>query len=167
MVEHTIGIPEIENEWNTWYTGCIRILLAVPGIQTAQRFTIAGSKPSKYMAIYSITSGDVFDSDTYKKSGGGGNASARFRPAYQSWTRNLFESAGQAPAVAQDRVLVVADRTKRGDAQFLWFPTVGLHQTTPFRGLAILTRDEAAHVPGEAAGEFVVYSPLTPQMSAP
>ncbi len=160
-------MPEIENEWNNWYAGYLRILLAVPGIQTAQRFTVSASKPSKFMAMYTIDSGDVFESAPYKASGGGGNASARFRPGYQSWTRNLFESAGTAPAVAQDRVLVVADRATPGGAPFEWLPAVGLHKTTPFRGLAILTADEAAHFSDDAKGELIVYSPLTPQMSSP
>ena len=167
IVEHTIGMPEIEKEWNEWYGGYLKILLAVPGIQTTQRFVVAASKPSRYMAMYSITSGDVFDSDSYKKSGGGGNASARFRPAYQSWTRNLFESAGHAPAVAPDQTLLVADRALPGGAPFEWLRTVGLHQTTPYRGLAVLTRADAAHFLREAQGEFVAYIPLTPQLLSP
>ena len=165
MVEHTIGMPDIEPEWNAWYAGYLKVLLAVPGIQATQRFRIAGSKPSRYMAVYTLTSGDVFESAIYKASGGGGNASARFRPAYQSWTRNLFDAPNGVPGVAMDQVLVTADRAAPGGKPFDWLTTVGLQKTTPFRGVAVMSVDEAARLSATLAGDITIYTPMTPRMS--
>ncbi len=166
IVEHTIGMPEIEPEWNKWYAGYLPVLLAVPGINSAQRFRIAGSAPSRYMAMYTIASADVFESAAYKAGGGGGSASARFRPGYQSWTRNLFEGAGEAPAVGMDQVLVTADRAAPDGEPYTWLATVGLHKTTPFRGLAVLSAAEAARVASAQPGRVNVYTPLTAQLRA-
>lgn len=166
MVEHIIGMPALESEWNAWYAGYLKVLLAVPGFITAQRFKVCGSARSSYMAMYTVDSAAVFDSAAYRRGGGGGNASARFRPAYQSWQRNLFEGPARAPAVSQDQVLVAADRAAPAGAPFDWWIAVGLQKTTPYRGIAVMSAAEAARYAGAQDGSFMTYSPLTPQLSA-
>ncbi len=164
MVEHTIGMPEMEGDWNAWYSGYLKVLMKVPGFLTTQRFHIPGSRPSRYMAMYTVESGDVFESAAYKSGGGGGTASERFRPAYQSWRRNLFATS-RVPAVAQDQVLVIADSASPGATPFEWWTTVGLHKTTPYRGVAVLSPDAAVSL---VAGHsnWTVYTPLTSQLVA-
>lgn len=140
MVEQTFSMPELEDEWNAWYMANLDVLLAVPGFKTGQRFQVVGAKPSEYLAMYTLTSGDVFESAIYKNSGGGGTSSQRFRPAYQVWKRNLLDFEN-AIAVAMDQCLLVCDAPQPiavGNIPFTWMKTVGLHMTTPWRGIAAI-----------------------------
>jgi hypothetical protein len=106
MVEHTFSLPELEDEWNTWYSGNLRVLLSVPGIDSAQRFRVPGANPPRYMAMYTLSGPEVFDSTAYRNAGGGGANSVRFRPAYQVWVRNLFADIDAAPEVGADQCLL-------------------------------------------------------------
>ncbi len=140
MVEQTFSMPKLEADWNVWYMANLDVLMAVPGFKSGQRFQVIGAKPSEYLAMYTIASADVFDSAIYKNSGGGGTASQRFRPAYQVWKRNLLDLE-TAPEVAMDQCLLVLDAPQPaavGNIAFTWMQTVGLHKTTPWRGIAVV-----------------------------
>lgn len=163
MVEHTIALPHIEEEWSEWVTSYLRSLLEVPGIRTIQRFKVQGSKPARYLSMHNLASADVFESVPYKSRGGGGNASARFRPAYQSWTRNLFDAALPAPAVQSSEVLFVLDASSPRGPQYDWMPAVGLHMSTPFRGLAIAPANAVAASGKAELCAATLYTPLSPQ----
>ena len=112
MVDHVYADPATEQAWHEWYAGYLRKLISVPGIHTAQRFKAIGCTPSRYLAMYSIESEDVYSSEGYKNIGGGGSQSSRFHPAYQLWTRNLFDGASRAPAVRDGQRVVVFDRVR-------------------------------------------------------
>lgn len=165
MVEHTFALPELEDEWNAWYTANLNVLLSVPGFRSGQRFKMADATPSRYMAMYTLDSGAVLESAAYKNAGGGGTSSQRFRPAYQVWIRNLFDGLLCAPQVPVTSFLALVDserpdRVLPGQA-FVWLKSVGLHMTTPYRGLAIVNGGNLAQV--RALPGVVVYRPLTPQ----
>src|SRR5688572_17946109 len=169
MVDHVFGDPSLEPAWHEWYAGYLKTLLSVPGIHSAQRFKAIGCTPSRYLAMYSIASADVYTSDAYKGIGGGGSQSARFHPAYRLWTRNLFEGAERAPVVEEDqRVLILDAPSPRmrgegwGEGKLTWLRAVGLHKTTPYRAFAVL--DAGEPVP-DLPGSFV-YAPFTPYRSA-
>jgi hypothetical protein len=105
----------------------------------------------------------VYTSEGYRSIGGGGSQSARFHPAYRSWTRNLFEGASRAPAVAGGQRLLVWDRAERGAGQLesraTWVEAVGLHMTTKYRAFVVLDAAEdptAASIPGS-----FLYEPFT------
>lgn len=163
MVEHTIGMPALEAEWSQWCTNYLRMLIAVPGIQSIQRFRVSGSSPSRYMSMHTVDSAQVFDSAPYKASGGGGRASERFRPAYQSWRRNLFEAAMPAPMVGEGQVLLVRDSKAPDGAPFTWIRVAGLDRSTPYRGLAVMAAADAAGIAAASPADTVIYSPLAPQ----
>ena len=109
MVDHVFGDPALEPAWHEWYAGYLKKLLSVPGIHSAQRFKAIGCTPSRYLAMYSLESADVYTSEAYKGIGGGGSQSARFHPAYRLWTRNLFDGAERAPVVEEGERVVVFD----------------------------------------------------------
>src|SRR5688572_13613675 len=163
MVDHVFGDPALEPAWHEWYAGYLKKLLSVPGIHTAQRFKAIGCTPSRYLAMYSIESADVYTSEAYKGIGGGGSQSARFHPAYRLWTRNLFDGAVRAPAVLEGQTVLVLDAPQpHGRGNLLWLHAVGLHMTTKFRALMILDADKTMpRVPGG-----FVYEPFTPPLSA-
>ena len=113
MVDHVFTEPALEQAWHEWYAGYLQKLISVPGIYTAQRFKAIGCVPSRYLAMYSIESADVYTSEAYKNIGGGGSQSASFHHAYQLWTRNLFEGALRAPVVRDGQRVFVFDSEER------------------------------------------------------
>lgn len=169
MVDHVFGDPATEQAWHEWYAGYLQKLLSVPGIYTAQRFKALGCTPSRYLAMYSIESADVYTSAAYKGIGGGGSQSARFHTAYRLWTRNLFEGAERAPVVRDAQRVLVFDREEHGgngplESRATWLHAVGLHMTTKYRAFVVLDADEAAAVPS-LPGSYV-YEPFTSLLSA-
>lgn len=164
VVDHVFNDPSTEPSWHEWYAGYLQRLLSVPGIDSAQRFKAIGHTPSRYLAMYSIESEDVYSSAGYKGIGGGGSQSARFHSAYALWTRNLFAGLDRAPPVAPDQGLLVWDRDEREDAGDLtprvtWLRSVGLHKTTPYRAIAILPSADADTSPRPAGS--ILYEPFT------
>jgi len=85
-VELNFSDPARAEEWHAWYETYLAQLVLVPGLSTAQRFrAVAPRTPSwAYVALYSVASLDVFASDAYRRIGGGGQASARFKEAIRS-----------------------------------------------------------------------------------
>ena len=169
MVDHVYADPATEQAWHEWYAGYLRKLISVPGIHTAQRFKALGCTPSRYLAMYSIDSADVYASDAYKNMGGGGSQSARFHHAYRLWTRNLFEGASRAPVVRDGQRVLVWDRGERSsddamESRATWLEAVGLHLTTKYRAFVVLDAEEAAPVPS-VPGCFL-YEPLNPVMAS-
>jgi len=167
MVDHVFDDPAAEPAWHAWYAGYLQKLLSVPGIHSAQRFKATDCTPSRYLAMYSIESEDVYASQGYRNIGGGGSQSARFHPAYRLWTRNLFEGADRAPVVRDGQRVLVIDRGERGgngaiESRATWVSAVGLHMTTKFRGFIVLDKDEETP---PLPGSFV-YTPFTPPLSA-
>ena len=164
MVDHVFADPAIEPEWHEWYAGYLQKLVSVPGIHTAQRFKALGCTPSRYLAMYSIDSEAVYTSEPYKNIGGGGSQSARFHPAYQLWTRNLFEGAAGAPPVQEGQRVVVFDREQKEEgplaSRAIWLKAVGLHMTTKYRAVVVLDAAEAARAP--SIPRSFVYEPFTP-----
>lgn len=168
MVEQTFCRPEWEAEWDAWYFGNLAVLLAVPGFHSAQRFRIPSTKPSRYMAMYTVDGPQTFQSQVYIQAGGNGANSVRFRPAYQVWIRNLFADVDTAPDVPDGHRLVTLDRgAPQTDtpARMLWGRAVGFHQTTPYRGLAVVPAAEVG--PWRGLAGVTVYDPhrgrFTPQ----
>ena len=164
MVDHVYTDPATEPAWHEWYAGYLKKLVSVPGLHSAQRFKALGCTPSRYLAMYSIDSGDVYTSDAYKNMGGGGSQSARFHSAYQLWTRNLFDGAARAPVVQDAQRVLVFDREKRDAtgplaARAVWLEAVGLHMTTRYRAFVVLDADEAVTT-DEMPGSYL-YAPFT------
>lgn len=172
MVEHTFGLPEMEDDWNSWYADNVDNLLTVPGFETAQRFKIEGSTPPRYMAMYNVATPEVFNLPEYKSVGGGGVASARFRPAYFQWRRSLFAAPAPAPNVEANQVLLAKDGTFRGEPPYLWLESQGkqknwvsqdrLLPTPPFRGILSVAKIDLPRLWGDANG-VDVYAAITTQ----
>ena len=164
MVDHVYDDPASEPQWHAWYAEYLRKLVAVPGLHTAQRFQAIGCAPPRYLAMYSIDSADVYSSAAYRNMGGGGSQSARFHPAYVSWTRNLFDGAERAPLLDADQRIVVWDSAEPSSSALtptraVWLKSVGLHMTTPYRAFAVLAPGatlERYELPGSC-----LYEPFT------
>ena len=184
MVDHVYGDPATEAAWHDWYAGYLEKLVAVPGIDTAQRFKAIDGSPPRYLAMYSIASAAVYESDAYRNMGGGGSQSAQFHHAYRLWTRNLFDGASRAPIVREGQRVLVFDREHRAERDIVfrpqdhslwasqhdmqtepiagratWLEAVGLHITTRYRAFLVFDAGEAvsaSSVPGS-----YIYEPFT------
>jgi hypothetical protein len=185
MVDHVYDDPATEPAWHDWYAGYLQKLVAVPGIDSAQRFRALGFSPPRYLAMYSVASPDVYESDAYRNMGGGGSQSARFHHAYRLWTRNLFDGASHAPIVRDGQRVLVFDRKHRPEkdavlrprdhpscasrryisadaalARATWLEAVGLHMTTRYRAFLVLDANESVST-ACVAGSYL-YEPFTP-----
>jgi hypothetical protein len=100
-----------EDAWNAWYETYLAQLVSLPGLFTAQRFRAVDPSVQRwdYLALYSVASLDVFDSEAYRRIGGGGNASIRFKPAIRR-RRNVYTGVERVPEVTNaGRVLLCED----------------------------------------------------------
>ena len=165
MVQHAFSRPDWEDEWNAWYGGNLKVLLGVRGFRTGQRFKALDGAPPRYMAVYTVDSPEVFESRIYKDAGGGGTNSQRFRPAYQTWIRNLFEGIAAAPEVREDEYLVAVDSAARNvelaGVPLTWLEATGFHRSTPYRGIAVVGKAEGELLRGTDG--VAVYRPITAQ----
>ncbi len=187
MVDHVYDDAATEPAWHDWYAGYLQKLVSVPGIDTAQRFRAVDCSPPRYLAMYSVASADIYESDAYRNMGGGGSQSARFHHAYRLWTRNLFEGASRAPIVREGQRVLVFDREHRAErdavlrpqdhpscasrphvqtaSRATWLEAVGLHMTTRYRAFLVLDAGEAASTTS-VAGSYL-YEPFTHVVLSP
>jgi hypothetical protein len=152
-------------DWDAWYVEHLRIMATVPGVSSAQRFRTAtpGSSPS--LAIYSVTSADVFKDPYYLSVRGMGEWLALIDRRY--YKRNLFSGLDHAPRVADNAVMLVADRESVEGSiagiAFTWLKCEGIDHSTPYRGLAVI---DAQTLPA-LDDTIAVYHPATPRMTPP
>jgi len=109
-VELNFSDPARAEEWHAWYEAYLAQLVLVPGLSTAQRFrAVAPGTPSwAYLALYSVASLDVFASDAYRRIGGGGQASARFKEAIRR-RRNVYAGIERVPEVTDAGCVVLCE----------------------------------------------------------
>ncbi len=150
------------SDWDAWYVDHLRIMLTVPGISSAQRFTtdMPGYPPS--LAMYSVAGEEVFDDPYYRSVRGMGEWLPLIDRRY--YQRNLFSGLERAPAVILGAALLVADREREdaalADLGLTWLTCIGIDRSTTLRGIAVVT-DLTAARPGVA-----IYRPATGYMVA-
>lgn len=169
MVDVDFAQAALQAEWDAWYMQHIEVLLAVPGVRTAQRFECLTQCPSPYLTIYSVDSARVFESEDYRQRGGRGST-GKWQPLMTHWLRNLFDGLTIAPAVPEEARLLVTESRPNEIAdcgcEFSWLENAGLDRTVPWRGIAVVSVANAGRISEKALGQVRVYRPLTPQMLA-
>ena len=142
-----------EGDWAQWYFEHLRIMATVPGVFSAQRFITAhpGHPPS--LAIYGVASGDVFKGEYYLSVRGMGEWLPMIDKKW--YRRNLFEGLNVAPTVSEEQVLLVADRdapdAALGLVPFTWLKVAGIDRSTPYRGLAVVSKYTIPALPENVA----------------
>lgn len=150
--------PAREREWGAWYVEHLRVMVTVPGISSAQRFTTASAGHSPSLAMYSVASAGVFADPYYQSVRGMGE----WLPLIdrRHYRRNLFSGLDSAPDVPDDRVLVVIDGERPVElpgVALTWLEAAGLDRSTPYRGIAVVTSEVAGSLAGHGVG---VYRPV-------
>ena len=149
-----------EKDWDAWYVEHLRIMMTVPGISSAQRFKTDSPGHSPSLAMYTIASAAVFQDPYYQSVRGMGDWLPLIQK--QHYRRNLFDGLDQAPDVAEDCVLIVADHDRPAEVPgvaLIWLKCAGIDHSTPYRGVAVVTGDGAGIA--TARGRFAVYRPVT------
>jgi hypothetical protein len=152
------------SDWDAWYLEHLRIMATVPGVSSAQRFKTdtPGSPPS--LAIYSVTSAEVFKDPYYLSVRGMGEWLALIDRRY--YKRNLFSGLEHAPQVANTECMLVADRERADGAiagiAFTWLKCEAIDFSTPYRGIAVTGANSLPALDDGVA----VYRPASPRMSA-
>ena len=151
-----------EAEWDTWYLGHLAAMAAVPGVSSAQRFRALDHGPPPSLAMYSVASPAVFDSEIYLRTRGMGP----FVPVVDRrlHRRNLFDGLDAAPDVPMGGILLVADRAEPGPALagLVWLRAVAIDRSVPYRGIAVFPSLMAARATGARLGGAVaLYAPVT------
>jgi hypothetical protein len=161
MVEMDFTQPARRLQWDAWYAQHLQVLLSVPGFHTAQRFLCAMPHPAPYLAIYSVDSADIFESDAYR-SRGGRDSTGAWKATMVHWDRNLFAGLERAPAVSADELLLVTEdagaAAAHADIAFSWLDAVGLDRTVQRRALAVVKKQHRA-----MPEPIRAYAPLMPQ----
>lgn len=152
-----------EAEWDRWYEEHLRIMASVPGVTSAQRFRTSTSDYPPSLAMYTVTSADVFQDAYYLSIRGLGEWEALVDRRH--YRHNLFDGLNIAPAVPSDRYLLVADRDapEHHSVNFVWLRTVALDESTPCRGIAVVDAVTAGSI---ASDERIgVYRPVAAQIA--
>lgn len=168
-VEMAFSQAAREREWSDWYSSHLNVLLSVPGFSTAQRFQSLAPCRAPYLAAYSVTSADVFESAPYRERGGRASP-GEWVPLMINWDRNLFDGIAQMPEVSPDQILAVVDQPEHDGAtlplQLQRLHCVGLDRTVQSRAIAVLSADQHAALSSRANEQVRFYRPLTPQLRA-
>jgi hypothetical protein len=174
-VELNFSDPAREDEWNAWYETYLAQLVSLPGLDTAQRFRAVapGAQHWEYLALYSVASLDVYESEAYRSIGGGGNASVRFKDAL-SRRRNIYAGIERVPEVTgAGRVLLCEDAPRGFDlADILFLPleaaagrrragATELDGEPAQRAIAVTDADTVDRLDLTASGGLAVYTPIT------
>jgi hypothetical protein len=110
-VELNFSDPTRADEWNAWYETYLQKLITLPGLTTAQRFRAVepGAQKWEYLALYSVASLDVYETDAYRAIGGGGQASQHYKGLITR-RRNVYAGVERMAEVSgAGRVLLCED----------------------------------------------------------
>ena len=175
MVELNFADPTREQEWNTWYGTYLSQLVSLPGLSTAQRFraVVPGSQLWTYLALYSLDSLEVFESEAYHHMGGGGRASAPFKEAIRR-RRNVYTGIERLPEVTDSGRVLLGESTRPdfdlADCLFLSLASASgrrqagateLDGEPSQRTIAITTAETLDRLQLRATGGLAIYAPIT------
>ena len=175
VVELNFSDSAREIEWNAWYETYLAKLVTLPGLDTAQRFhaVTPGARHWAYLALYTIASLDIYESQAYRDIGGGGNASIQFKGAI-SRRRNVYAGIERMPHVTQSaRVLLCEDAANGFDLSDIVFcpleAATGRRQAGAseldgeprYRALAVTDAANADRLNPTAIDGLAVYAPIT------
>lgn len=161
MSQSGISDPTREGDWEEWYAEHLDIMASVPGISSAQRLRTVtpGFPPS--LAMYSVTSANVFKDPYYLSVRGMGDWLGLIDWRY--YKRNLFEGSEHAPEIGDGQVMLIADRdvpdAHLASLDWTWLECVGIDRSTPYRGITVVPDARAKDAVRELA--IGVYRPAT------
>lgn len=108
-VECNYAEPASEAEWNAFYSQeKLPALISVGGFSSSQRFQALSGDCPTYLALHSVNTLAVLQSEEYLQKGGGNFS--RWQSHITDWRRNLYAGLDQAVAVGADEFLLVSEQ---------------------------------------------------------
>ena len=145
-------------EWGEWYKGHLAAMTSVPGVLSAQRFAALDPGVPPSLAMYTVTSPDVFQGEIYLSVRGMGPWVGLVDETQHR--RNLFAGLDTAPEIPEGGVLAVADRAAPEPIDGLtWLTAAGIDRSTPYRGIGVFA--SVADARRASAGKAAIYRPAT------
>jgi hypothetical protein len=159
--------PSRLGEWAVWYLGHLAAMAAVPGVSSAQRFRALDDGVPPSLAMYTVVSAAVFESEVYLRTRGMGPFVSIVDEHLHR--RNLFEGLDVAPEIEMSGILLIADRPDAGAAApgLVWLRAVGLDRSMAYRGVAVLPDLPAAREMASRIGGAALYTPMTKRFAPP
>jgi RimJ/RimL family protein N-acetyltransferase len=155
--ESALVEPSRRPEWDEWYKGHLAAMASVPGVLSAQRFAALDTGVPPSLAMYTVTSPAVFESNIYLQVRGMGPWVGLVDETLHR--RNLFDGLASAPEIPDGGVLGIADRAApEALGGVTWLSAAGLDRTTPYRGIAVFADAASAR---RAGGGAALYRPIT------
>ncbi|PVZ13684.1 MULTISPECIES: sugar ABC transporter [unclassified Pseudomonas] len=163
-VECNYADPLSEAQWNDFYSLVkLPALISVSGFRSSQRFkALSGTGPA-YLAVHSVDTLAVLQSDEYRHKGGGNFS--RWQAHITNWQRNLYAGQDRAKAVTADERLVVSDHAPHRFIE-LGLTPVALHATALDKHPAQRWWAKISCIQAKALSlqGLNVYQPLTEQL---
>jgi hypothetical protein len=149
-------------EWDAWYRGHLAAMVAVPGITTAQRFRALDDGPPPSLAMYTVASTAVFESEIYRLTRGMGPFVSVVDERLHR--RNLFAGLDVAPDVPTGGILLVVDRAAAEPTApgIIWLSAIALDCSVAYRGIANFPDlASARRAASRLDGMTALYTPMT------
>ncbi|MBC7781982.1 MAG: hypothetical protein H7125_17955 [Proteobacteria bacterium] len=161
MSQSGITDPARASAWDAWYLEHLALMRTVPGISSAQRFGTLSADAPPSLAMYSVTSPDVFRDPYYLSVRGMGEWREWIDPRF--YRRNLFAGLDFAPGVGAGSVMLVADRgtpdAPGAGAAWICLTAAGIDESTPYRLIAVCSDAEGVQVARRT--DCALYRPVT------
>jgi len=108
-VECNYAEPASEAEWNAFYSlEKLPALISVSGFSSSQRFKALSGDCPAYLALHSVDTLAVLQSEEYHQKGGGNFS--RWQSHITDWKRNLYAGLDRIVAVGADELLLVSEQ---------------------------------------------------------
>jgi RimJ/RimL family protein N-acetyltransferase len=145
-------------EWAEWYKAHLAAMTSVPGVLSAQRFAALDRGVPPSLAMYTVTSPTVFQSDIYLSVRGMGPWVGLVDETQHR--RNLFDGLDTAPEIPEGGVLAVADRAAPEPIDgLIWLSAAGIDRSTPYRGISVFP--DVASARRVTGAKAAIYRPVT------
>ena|ERR1700735_1486499 len=173
VVRCNFSDPEKEQAWNDWYSGPkLKQMLDKPHFLTVQRYRRVSGTGRNYLAFWTLTSAEAFETPEYKNDWG----FFEWRPYIIDWSRDLFRADQgdvHAPRVTDGSHLRLIsfeglsgaeaeaerskiDRTKPGTS---WHRSIGLDRHTELLGSSVQATTELG--PSTEGVYDALYQPIS------
>lgn len=165
IVECGFADPAREAEWNRFYSGPkLAALLDVPGFQQSQRFQDTEGGAAPYFAVHEVVSAEFLATASYQTAGGG--SFLHYQPYITNWRRTIFSGLDRLEEVLPNQRLIVIDSEPVAvpGIEVHWLRPAGLGHLVPSRGLAAVSKSEAAQLKKEFGSSLRILKPISALM---
>ncbi|MFM2480935.1 sugar ABC transporter [Celerinatantimonas sp. YJH-8] len=169
-VECRCNNREAEPEWNDFYSlKKLPALISVTGFLTSQRFIADQGSEALYLALHSIKTPAVLESEEYRLKGGG--HFAKWQSYITHWHRNIYGGINVAPAVSGNEYLLMGTEDQplviELGLNVTYLNAEGLDRAPQRRWMTTITESQFPKLPHPLPAHICVYRPMTEQLTPP